>query len=266
MPGISVIPRAIHDRSIDLLSCLDHEPVDDRIRLAAGLGHPAVMGELVLPSALTGRPFTVREARAAGLRYDELRAAPLHAPTWAVRCLEEPGGLSARAAAFARGLPDDVAFSHVTAARLLAAPPALPPRAGGCRPRRHPCLREAADPAPGVPGPPRTGAPRSWSTSTGCGSWGSPTPGWTSARWSGVAWGWTTWWWRVTRWLVSWRCSSSPTPWVHPSRSACRSGQEQPSSARRCTPGSGREGSPCSRRPCPSSGRAHARRWRRGPG
>ena len=80
------------------------------------------MGEVVLPSALTRRPFTVREARAAGLRYDQLRAAPVHAPTWAVRCLEEPGSLPARVAAFARGLPDDVAFSHVTAARLWQLP------------------------------------------------------------------------------------------------------------------------------------------------
>lgn len=80
------------------------------------------MGELVLPSALADRPFTVREARTAGLRYDQLRAAPLHAPTWAVRCLEVPGSLPARAAAFARGLPDDIAFSHVTAARLWRLP------------------------------------------------------------------------------------------------------------------------------------------------
>jgi hypothetical protein len=84
------------------------------------------MGELFLPSALAGRPFTVREARAAGLRYDQLRAAPVHAPTWAVRCLEVPGSLPARAAAFARGLPDDIAFSHVTAARLWGLP--LPAR------------------------------------------------------------------------------------------------------------------------------------------
>lgn len=80
------------------------------------------MGELVLPSALTDRPFTVREARAAGLRYDELRRAALHTPTWAVRCLERPDGLSSLAAAFARGLPDDIAFSHVTAARLWRIP------------------------------------------------------------------------------------------------------------------------------------------------
>ena len=84
------------------------------------------MGELVLPSALTGRPFTVREARATGLRYDQVRRAPLHAPTWAVRCHEEPDSLPARAAAFACGLPDDIAFSHVTAARIWELP--LPAR------------------------------------------------------------------------------------------------------------------------------------------
>ena len=80
------------------------------------------MGELVLPSALADRPFTVRQARASGLRYDQVRRAPLHSPTQAVRCLEEPGSLTARAAAFACGLPSDVAFSHVTAARLWKLP------------------------------------------------------------------------------------------------------------------------------------------------
>jgi hypothetical protein len=80
------------------------------------------MGELVLPSALTDRPFTVREARATGLRYDQVRRATLHTPTWAVRCHEEPDGLPARAAAFATGMPGDVTFSHVTAARLWELP------------------------------------------------------------------------------------------------------------------------------------------------
>jgi hypothetical protein len=80
------------------------------------------MGELVLPSALTDRPFTVREARASGLRYDQVRRAPLHTPTRAVRCVEEPVTLSARATAFALGMPSDVAFSHVTAARLWRLP------------------------------------------------------------------------------------------------------------------------------------------------
>jgi len=80
------------------------------------------MGEVLLPSALTARPFTVREAHAAGLRTHQLRAAPVHTPTWGVRCLEEPDGLPARAAAFARGLPADIAYSHVTAARLWQLP------------------------------------------------------------------------------------------------------------------------------------------------
>lgn len=80
------------------------------------------MGELVLPSALSGRPFTVREARAAGLRYDRLRRARVPAPTWGVRAPEEPDGLAAKAAAYARGMPGDVAFSHITAARLWKLP------------------------------------------------------------------------------------------------------------------------------------------------
>ena len=80
------------------------------------------MGELVLPSALADRPFTVREARAAGLRYDQVRRAALNSPTWAVRCPAEPSSLATWAAAFACGLPADVAFSHVTAARLWKLP------------------------------------------------------------------------------------------------------------------------------------------------
>jgi hypothetical protein len=39
-----------------------------------------------------------------------------------VRCSAEPDSLAARAAAFARGLPDDIAFSHLTAARLWRLP------------------------------------------------------------------------------------------------------------------------------------------------
>ena len=80
------------------------------------------MGELVLPAALEGRAFTVAEARDAGVRPTDLRAAGLHIPTRAVRCRDEPDCLRARVAAFSRALPADVAFSHVTAARLLDLP------------------------------------------------------------------------------------------------------------------------------------------------
>ena len=80
------------------------------------------MGELVLPAALEGRAFTVAEARDAGVRPTDLRAARLHIPTRAVRCRDEPDCLRARVAAFSRALPADAAFSHVTAARLLDLP------------------------------------------------------------------------------------------------------------------------------------------------
>ncbi|HZB66524.1 MAG TPA: hypothetical protein VE503_03815, partial [Ornithinibacter sp.] len=60
--------------------------------------------------------------RDAGVRPTDLRAAGLHIPTRAVRCRDEPDCLRARVAAFSRALPADVAFSHVTAARLLDLP------------------------------------------------------------------------------------------------------------------------------------------------
>lgn len=80
------------------------------------------MGELVLPTALGGGAFTVREARAAEMRDTDLRVASLHVPTRGVRSLSATDELVARAHAFARALPEDVAFSHVTAARLLRLP------------------------------------------------------------------------------------------------------------------------------------------------
>lgn len=80
------------------------------------------MGELVLPPALGGGAFTVREARAAGMRDTDLRVAGLHVPTRGVRSITATDELVARARAFARALPEDVAFSHVTAARLWRVP------------------------------------------------------------------------------------------------------------------------------------------------
>jgi hypothetical protein len=223
------------------------------------------MGEQVLPSALTDRPFTVREARAAGLRYDQVRRSSLHAPTWAVRCLEEPAGLTARAAAFACGLPDDTAFSHVTAARLWRLP--LPSRLEnedtdldvirdsakerirrrGCRGHRGSECRELVV----------LGGLRSW-------DW--PTRGSTSVRWSGGAWRWTTSWSRVMPSHDSWRCSSSSKRWVRGWGRGCLLVQGRRSSVLPCRHASGRAARRCSRRRCPWSGRARGRRWRRGRG
>jgi hypothetical protein len=75
-----------------------------------------------LPEALAGRCFTVGEAREAGVRGADLRALGMHAPTRGVRAPAAPADLLARVEAFATGLPDDAAFSHVTAARLLGLP------------------------------------------------------------------------------------------------------------------------------------------------
>lgn len=80
------------------------------------------MGGVPLPAALAARPFTMAEARRAGLRECDVRALDLPAPTYSVRVATPPTSLRQRAEAFAAGLPSDTAFSHVTAAGLLGLP------------------------------------------------------------------------------------------------------------------------------------------------
>jgi hypothetical protein len=80
------------------------------------------MEGLGLPSELTSRPFTVAQGREAGLRLRTLRSPRLHVPTHGVRMISTPATVQERAAAFALGLPDDAAFSHVSAAQLLGLP------------------------------------------------------------------------------------------------------------------------------------------------
>jgi hypothetical protein len=75
-----------------------------------------------LPQSLASRPFTVSQGRDAGVRLPDLRTTRLHAPTHGVRTASVVSSLRDRAAAFAAGMPSDVAFSHATAARLLALP------------------------------------------------------------------------------------------------------------------------------------------------
>lgn len=74
------------------------------------------------PEVLATRPFTVAQGRNAGLRPADLRTARVHAPTRGVRTASIPSSLRERAAAFALGMPEDTAFSHVTAAALLGLP------------------------------------------------------------------------------------------------------------------------------------------------
>jgi len=81
---------------------------------------------LNLPRQYLERPFTVNEGLAAGLTVSALRNPLLHRETRSVRSLGPPEDLQGRARAFAAALPSDVAFSHITSARLLGLP--LPSR------------------------------------------------------------------------------------------------------------------------------------------
>jgi len=76
-----------------------------------------------LPSSLSGSPFTVEQARRAGVSDRRLRAADLDRRVHGVRT-DEPwyDDLRGRCAMFARRLPHDAFFSHTTAALLLGLP------------------------------------------------------------------------------------------------------------------------------------------------
>jgi hypothetical protein len=76
-----------------------------------------------LPEEL-GDLFTTAGAQAAGVTPTRLRGRDLTMPTSGVRraASEDPPDLELRARCLALALPDDVAFSHLTAARLLGLP------------------------------------------------------------------------------------------------------------------------------------------------
>ena len=81
-----------------------------------------------LPSGLADGPFTVASARAAGLGPGRLRSRDLETPTSGVRrpVAEDAPDLSLHARCVALALPDDIAFSHLTAARLIGLPTPRP--------------------------------------------------------------------------------------------------------------------------------------------
>ncbi len=109
-----------------------------------------------LPDRFADGPFTVRSARAEGIGPGRLRGRDLVATTSGVRRLasEEATDLTLHARAVALALPDDIAFSHLTAARLLKLPT---PGPGPAR-RRHSTSGGAhGDPGSGGPGAPTTG-------------------------------------------------------------------------------------------------------------
>jgi hypothetical protein len=80
-----------------------------------------------LPPDLAAGPFPVARAHEAGVPWWRLREPHLLSPTRSVRAATEPATLEERARAFQVALPDDMAFSHVTAAQLwgLSLPTAL---------------------------------------------------------------------------------------------------------------------------------------------
>jgi len=80
------------------------------------------MGLSWLPAELAGGPFSVSRARATALPPSRLRHPALTIPTRSVRAEGEATSVLERARAFLVALPDDVAFSHVTACQLWDLP------------------------------------------------------------------------------------------------------------------------------------------------
>lgn len=75
-----------------------------------------------LPPDLLSRPFRTSEALARGVTPSRLRANDLWTPTPGVRTTDIPLTLLERASAFAAAAPQEFAFAHATAARLLGIP------------------------------------------------------------------------------------------------------------------------------------------------
>jgi hypothetical protein len=74
------------------------------------------------PPPLLPAHFTVSTARASGLPGSRLRDPRLFRPTHGVRSVEPAAEVVDRARAFRLAVPDDVVFSHVTAAQLWGLP------------------------------------------------------------------------------------------------------------------------------------------------
>ncbi|MEP7035648.1 MAG: hypothetical protein ABI934_08670 [Actinomycetota bacterium] len=75
-----------------------------------------------MPSELDGRPFTVAEAHALGLAEGRLRNRDLARPAYGVRRSAPVEDLAQLAEATRLVLPVGIAFSHLTAARILGLP------------------------------------------------------------------------------------------------------------------------------------------------
>jgi hypothetical protein len=86
--------------------------------LTGGCLHSGYVNASWLPAGLAASPFHVTRAHEAGVPWWRLREPHLVRPTRSVRAATAPTTVEERARAFQLALPDDMAFSHVTAAQL----------------------------------------------------------------------------------------------------------------------------------------------------
>ncbi|WP_270886774.1 endonuclease domain-containing protein [Pedococcus sp. 5OH_020] len=75
-----------------------------------------------LPAGFADRPFTLREARKAGVTQYQLEAADLVTPTWGMRSPDIPETVEDHATVVSLAIAGAFAFSHITAARLWELP------------------------------------------------------------------------------------------------------------------------------------------------
>ena len=87
------------------------------------------MPRIAIPQDLVSKPFALAEGIAAGLGRGRLAGGDLETPTPGVRTAVSLDETVQRAWAFALALPDDCAFSHLTAAEVRGLP--LPARLEG---------------------------------------------------------------------------------------------------------------------------------------
>ena len=80
------------------------------------------MPRIPIPVTLQGGAFTVAQGRAAGLGTSRLSGPDLRRPTHGVRSLARPETFRELVLATRLALPSDVAFSHLTSARLWGLP------------------------------------------------------------------------------------------------------------------------------------------------
>ena len=116
-PSTDRPPGAVRPQALATRSTGRHRPADP----------PSMAARTALPDELLLGSFTVARARRLSVSRGRLRNPELEAPTRGVRraATADPEPAD-HARAFASVLPDDVAFSHVTAARLHALPTPKP--------------------------------------------------------------------------------------------------------------------------------------------